>query len=132
MAKEINVLVVEPGKAPRPAKVKNTLETFSEIVGGPVEAGCYLPQRVMLICQENGKQRGLPPNRANPRAGNYIAGTFLLCGFEDDSFISLPRPSRWSSRNTSPSPASSCWWARRPCAPPPASWPEQPASCGHI
>lgn len=28
MAKEINVLVVEPGKAPRPAKVKNTLETF--------------------------------------------------------------------------------------------------------
>ena len=34
MAKEINVLVVEPGKAPRPAKVKNTLETFSEIVAG--------------------------------------------------------------------------------------------------
>ena len=28
MAKEINVLVVEPGKAPRPAKVKNTLEPF--------------------------------------------------------------------------------------------------------
>lgn len=89
MTKEINVLIVEPGKAPRPAKVKNTLETFAEIVGGPVEAGCYLPQRVMLICQENGKERGLPPNRANPRAGDYIAGTFLLCGFEDDSFISL-------------------------------------------
>lgn len=89
MVKEINVLVVEPGKAPRPAKVENTLETFAKIVGGPVEAGCYLPQRVMLICQENGKQQGLPPNRANPRAGDYIAGTFLLCGFEDDSFISL-------------------------------------------
>ena len=89
MTQEINILVVEPGKAPRPAKVENTLETFAKIVGGPVEAGCYLPQRVMLICQENGKQRGLPPNRANPRAGDYIAGTFLLCGFEDDSFISL-------------------------------------------
>ena len=39
MVKEINVLVVEPGKAPRPAKVENTLETFAKIVGGPVEAG---------------------------------------------------------------------------------------------
>lgn len=89
MAKEINILVVEPGKAPRPAKVRNTLDTFAAIVGGPVEIGCYLPQRVMLIRRENGKAQGLPPNRANPRAGEYIAGTFLLCGFEDDSFISL-------------------------------------------
>ncbi len=89
MAKQIDVLVVEPGKAPRPARVTNTLDTFAEIVGGPIEAGCYLPQRVMLICQENAKRLGLPPNRANPRDRDYIAGTFLLCGFEDNSFISL-------------------------------------------
>ena len=89
MSKKINILVVEPGKAPRPARVKNTLQTFSEIVGGPVEVGCYLPQRVMLVYREDGKNLGLPPNRVNPRARDYIAGTFLLCGFEDDSFISL-------------------------------------------
>ena len=89
MAQEINVLIVEAGKVPRPAKVLNTMETFAEIVGGPVEAGCYLPQRVMLIRNENGKALGLPPNRANPRAKDYIAGTFLLCGFEGDSFTSL-------------------------------------------
>ena len=89
MAKKINILVVEPGKAPRPARVKNTLQTFSEIVGGPVEVGCYLPQRVMLVYREDVKNLGLPPNRVNPRARDYIAGTFLLCGFEDDSFISL-------------------------------------------
>lgn len=89
MAKKINILVVEPGKAPRPARVKNTLQTFSEIVGEPVEVGCYLPQRVMLVYREDGKNLGLPPNRVNPRARDYIAGTFLLCGFEDDSFISL-------------------------------------------
>lgn len=89
MAKRINILVVEPGKAPRPARVKNTLQTFSEIVGGPVEVGCYLPQRVMMVYREDGKNLGLPPNRVNPRARDYIAGTFLLCGFEDDSFISL-------------------------------------------
>ena len=39
MAREINILVVEPGKAPRPAKVMDTLDAFSEIVGGPVEMG---------------------------------------------------------------------------------------------
>ena len=89
MTKEIDVLVIEPGKAPRLAKVKDTLETFQKIVDGPIEAGCYLPQRVMLICNGEGKNRGLPLNRANPRGRDYIAGTFLLCGFEGEHFISL-------------------------------------------
>lgn len=89
MSKKINVLVIEPGKAPRPARVKNTLNTFAQIIGGPIEVGCYLPQRVMMIYRENGKNLGLPPNRMNPRARDYIAGTFLLCGFEGNSFISL-------------------------------------------
>ena len=89
MGKKINILVVEPGKAPRPVQVKDALETFQKIVGGPIEAGCYLPQRVMLICNGEGKNLGLPPNRANPRARDCIAGTFLLCGFEGERFISL-------------------------------------------
>ncbi len=38
MAKEISVLLVEPGKAPRLAKAEDTLEAFQKIVGGPVEA----------------------------------------------------------------------------------------------
>ena len=89
MTKEIDVLVVEPGKAPRPAKVRDTLDAFSETVGGPVEAGCYLPQRVMLIRNSEAKSLGLPLNRANPRGRDYIAGTFLLCGFEGERFVSL-------------------------------------------
>lgn len=89
MAQEINVLVVEAGKAPRPERVLNTMEAFAEIVGGPVEAGVYLPQRVMLIRNSDGKKLGLPPNRVNPRTKDYIAGTFLLCGFEGTSFTSL-------------------------------------------
>ncbi len=89
MAQNINVLVVEPGKPPRPAQTANTFEAFAEIVGGPVEAGCYLPQRVIMVCQENGREKGLPVNRANPGTGEKIVGTFLLCGFEDNSFISL-------------------------------------------
>ena len=38
MTKEIDILVVEPGKAPYPAKAENTLEAFQNIVGGPIEA----------------------------------------------------------------------------------------------
>ena len=89
MEKKIDILVVEPGKAPRPVQVKDSLETFAEIVGGPIEAGCYLPQRVMLIYNSEAKNLGLPPNRANPAARDYIAGTFLLCSFEGEHFTSL-------------------------------------------
>ncbi len=87
MAKEIHVLVVEPGKAPRTAKVEASMEAFAEAIGGPVEVGCYLPQRIMLICRDD--SRGLAFNRTDPGTGERIAGPFLLCGFEDDSFISL-------------------------------------------
>ena len=89
MTKKINVLVVEPGKVPRPAQVENALEAFEKAVGGPVEIGCFLPQRVFLISRENAKGLGLAPNRGNPRDKDYIAGTFLLCGFDEDGFSSL-------------------------------------------
>ena len=90
MANKIDILVVEPGKAPCPAQVEDTLEAFQQIVGGPIEAGCYLPQRVMLICNGEGKNMKLMPNRENPTdSGDFIAGTFLLCGFEGEHFTSL-------------------------------------------
>ena len=89
MAKNINILVVEPGKAPRPAQTRDTWDAFREIVGGPVEAGCYLPQKVMLVYNSEGKRMGLRPNRINPPTRDYIAGTFLLCGFEGADLISL-------------------------------------------
>ena len=90
MDQKINVLIVEPGKEPRPATVEDALEAFQQIVGGPIEAGCYLPQRVMLICNGEGKSMGLMPNRENPvDSGDFIAGTFLLCGFEGERFASL-------------------------------------------
>lgn len=41
MANKIDILVVEPCEAPRPAQVEDTLEAFQQIVGGPIEAGCY-------------------------------------------------------------------------------------------
>ena len=90
MTNKIDILVVEPGKSPYPAQVEDTLEAFQKIVGGPIEAGCYLPQRVMLICNSEGKNMGLMPNRENPTDNrDFIAGTFLLCSFEGEHFASL-------------------------------------------
>ena len=90
MDQKINVLIVEPGEDPRPAAVEDALEVFQQIVGGPIEAGCYLPQRVMLVCNSEGKNMKLMPNRENPTdSGDFIAGTFLLCGFEGEHFASL-------------------------------------------
>ncbi len=90
MNQKIDILIVEPGKEPRLSTVTNDLETLQQIVGGPIEAGCYLPQRVMLICNTDGKNMGLLPNRPNPAdSTDAICGTFLLCSFEGDRFTSL-------------------------------------------
>ena len=90
MDRKINVLIVEPGKSPRLSTIADNLETLQQIVGGPIEAGSYLPQRVMLICNGEGKHLNLPPNRPNPAVdGDTICGTFLLCSFEGEHFASL-------------------------------------------
>lgn len=89
MEKMIDILIVEPGKSPRPTRVEHSLANLQEIVGGEIEIGCFLPQEVFLICNENGRSLGLAPNRRNPGAEDYIAGTFLLCGFDGDGFSSL-------------------------------------------
>ena len=90
MEHEINILVIEPGKPPRPARVDYSPETLSQIVGGELAMGCFLPQRVMLIYNEDASRQGLPPNRYNPFVKDCISGTFLLCGLSDEEgFCSL-------------------------------------------
>lgn len=77
MTEKIDVLLMEPGKAPELVQTENTLDAFEKIIGTSVDVGCYLPQRVMLVCQENAKH------------GDHIAGKFLLCGLGEDGFDSL-------------------------------------------
>ena len=90
MEHEIDILVIEPGKPPRPARVEHSLETLSQIVGGELAMGCFLPQRVMLVYNEDARCQGLPPNRCNPFVKECISGTFLLCGLSDEEgFCSL-------------------------------------------
>lgn len=80
MEHEINILVVEPGKPPRPARVDNSLETFSQIVGGGLAMGCFLPQRVMLVYNEDGFCSLTPAQQAEFQRYFASPGEFVMLG----------------------------------------------------
>lgn len=89
MSQNMDILIVEPGRPPRPAAIPNTLEAVERTLGGAARIGCFLPQRVLLLSRED--TAGLAPNRVMPGKRDCISGVFLLCGIPDEggSFDSL-------------------------------------------
>lgn len=94
MSKQIEVLMIEPGKPPRPAVVQNTLAAMEKTLGGSIQIGCFLPQRVLLIGRE--ETEGLIPNRCRPNSKACISGPFILCAVSEDEslFASLSTPQK--------------------------------------
>ena len=91
----MRILLVEPGRVPRPAEVGDSLEAMQTVVGGSIQAVYPFEEPVALVCNEEGKCLGLPLNRAlrldNGEIYDVIAGTFFLCAAPPDSdrFASL-------------------------------------------
>lgn len=86
MKQKMDILIVEPGKAPRPAALPdNTLEAVEAVLGGAAQVGCFLPQRVLLISRED--TGGLAPNRCMPGGRGFVNGTFLLCGIPEEGCL---------------------------------------------
>lgn len=86
MKQKMDILIVEPGKAPRPAALPdNTLEAVETVLGGAAQVGCFLPQRVLLISRED--TGGLAPNRCMPGGKGFVNGTFLLCGIPEEGCL---------------------------------------------
>ena len=85
----MNVLLVEPKKAPYEAEIGNDLKAMQNAVGGYIQAVYPYDDPVALVCNEEGKLNGLPLNR---RLEDYdiIAGTFFICGLGEGDFASLP------------------------------------------
>ncbi len=86
----MKILLVEPGKVPRPLEITPSLKSMQQLVGGPIQAVYPFEEPVTLICHEEGKLLGLPLNRAlrSPEAGeiyDIIAGPFFLCSAPPDS-----------------------------------------------
>ena len=86
MKQKMDILIVEPGKAPRPAALPdNTLEAVEAVLGGAAQVGCFLTQRVLLISRED--TGGLAPNRCMPGGKGFVSGTFLLCGIPEEGCL---------------------------------------------
>lgn len=102
----MRVLLVEPGKAPRTAEIGDTLEAMQAVVGGPIQAVYPFREPVALVCHEEGKLLGLPPNRVlrldSGEVCDVIAGPFFLCQAppEGESFTGLTeeQAARYSER----------------------------------
>ena len=61
---KISVLLVEPNKYPKMIEIDDTLEAMQAVVGGDIEEYMPFEDEVAIICNEEGKLIGLPPNRA--------------------------------------------------------------------
>ena len=85
----MRILLIEPNQTPRPYTTTNTLEAMQHIVGGPIQAVYPFEEPIALVCNEEAKLDGMPPNRAlRDEDGNMydiVCGTFFLCAAPPDS-----------------------------------------------
>lgn len=90
----MKVLMVEPGKVPYEMELSEGLKAKQAAVGGDIEAAYPFDEPVALICNEEGKNIGLPLNRAlyddSGEIYDIIAGKFFLVGLGDEDFTDLP------------------------------------------
>lgn len=93
---KINVLLVQPMKKPQMIEIGDSLEDMQFVVGGNIEEYMPFEDDVAIVCNEEGKMRGLELNRAifteEHGIQDIIAGDFFVCyaPIESESYLSLP------------------------------------------
>ena len=92
----MRILLIEPEQPAAEKEIEGSLHSMQEIVGGTIQAVYPFDDSVALICNDEGKLLGLPPNRALREEGtgkvyDVIVGTFFLCGAPvgAENFVSL-------------------------------------------
>lgn len=92
----MRILLIEPERSAVEKEIDGSLESMQEIVGGTIQAVYPFADPVALICNDEGKLLGLPPNRALREKGtgviyDVIVGTCFLCGAPvgEENFASL-------------------------------------------
>ena len=90
----MNVLMVEPGKAPYETQIGDDLQSMQSVVGGYIQAVYPYEEPVALICCESGKLDGLTLNRvlrdADGDIYDIVAGRFFIVGLGESDFTDLP------------------------------------------
>lgn len=72
-------------------EIENTLDAMQEFVNGPIEV-INITDEILLVCNEEGKMRGLPPSAfiiRNQEAQDIIVGKFFLCREDGEDMISI-------------------------------------------
>lgn len=82
----MKVLYKAPGCPPEPRDIPNTLEELQTAVGGYIET-VTIASDVVLVCNEEGRLRGLEPNCR--LFGVDFVGPILIVGRNDDEFTDL-------------------------------------------
>lgn len=72
------VVVKEPNKEAKIIKIDMSLATLQEIVDGWIEYVYPYEADIAVICNEEGKLRGLEPNIMTERYG-ILYGTIIVC-----------------------------------------------------
>ena len=89
----MKVLYVKPGEEPESIEMGGSLKELQEAVGGYIEAIYPFEDDVCIICNEEGKLMGLPPNRVlsdgDGHAYDVLCGPFIVAGLTLDNFGSL-------------------------------------------
>lgn len=84
---KIKVIIKRPeDEFGRLVEVENELEVFQNIVGGYIETTGY--KNLVIICNEEGKLRGLQPNIVLGR--EMLVGPIIVCGASGDEFSDVP------------------------------------------
>lgn len=90
---EMTVLLIEPEARPKEVTIPTGLESLQNAVGGWIEAVYPFEEPVALIVNEEGKNIGLPLNRAlrhkDGEIYDIIAGNILVVGVSPEDFTSL-------------------------------------------
>lgn len=93
MKDEIKAIIKEPGQAPREITIKNELKEFQYIVDGYIEPYDFVcdKETVLLICNEEGKMKGLPYNfYLDIYSPEIFVGTVVFVGVDEDEFTDVP------------------------------------------
>ena len=75
----MRAIIKEVGKSPVVKDIENTLDALKSLVGGYIEV-IGLDDKVLLICNEEGKLQGLPPNFST--GYDVIVGTAVFVSFD--------------------------------------------------
>ena len=84
----LRIVYVEPHRRAYEAEILNEYNALSKAVGGLLEL-VHIGSDSLIVCNEEGKLKGMDGNRRLDNGTTIIAGPFFVCGYNDGDFRSL-------------------------------------------